>query len=223
MHFVTSRMSWKTARLLLALTALPASAMSGSASQRATFCNATALTGQVYERTGVDSYKSPNIEGGERLTVFTFPRRLDPLRGRTIVDQDPSYAVALLSDGSKLSFNRDCRGIRCVYLGLKTASKEADCGEWLHRARDRTASGMFALGRDRFIAVENSRSGGRLVLHTADGSPLGSVEPLIVGARPIVGFGVSVPAIHGPFRNIDLIRREKGGSLSLSSYVFKYR
>jgi len=107
-----------------------------------------------------------------------------------------------------------------------TVSKAADCGESQSDeglARNSDAAGIFVLGPNTHIEAENLRRSGSLVIRTADGSLFGSVEPLIVGARPIVGFGVSVPAIHGPFRNIDVIRREKDGSISLASYVYKYR
>lgn len=219
--------SLSTRHLLAALLALTLPTGLSGASQDGPRCNAKAVPGKVVERGGADTYKSPDIEGGERLTIFSFPRRLDPLRGLKIIDEDPLHAVALLSDGSGLSFDRDCRGVRCVYSGLKVTPRATDCWEWLSdevAATDRTASGSFALGGDRFIVAENSRRGGRLVLKTGNGPWKERVdETLIVGANPIVGFGVSVSVVDAPLRTIDVIRREKDGSLSLATYVFKYR
>lgn len=218
--------SLATRYLLAALSALTLPTGLSGASQDGPSCNAKPLLGKVVERGGADTYKSPNIEGGERLTIFSFPRRLDPLRGRRIVDQDPLHGVARLSDGSGLSFARDCRGVRCVYSGLKVSPRATDCWEWLsddNLARGRTASGAFDLGDDRFISVDNSRGAGRLVVRTKTATWETLEEPLIVGPRSIVGFGVSVSVVDAPLRTIDVIRREKDGSLSLATYVYKYR
>ena len=186
-------------------------------------CQRTAIPGKVFERQNSDIYRSAKIEGGNRLVVFSPSPPVDVLRGRKIVDEEPTIAVALLSDGSALSFDRDCRGVRCVYLGLKVASRATDCWEWLSGeklARSRNTSGEFVLGAHVSIAVENTRGRGRLLLRTLDVSGQPIVEPLIVTTRPIVGFGVSVPSIHGGIRNIDVIKREKDGSLSLATYTF---
>ena len=221
MYRVTSPKFSRAGRVVLAVAALAYSAVAAGVSQTGATCNAIALPTKVSERSSTDTYKSPNIEGGKRVTVFTFQRRSDPLRGRKIIDEDPSYAVALLSDGSKLSFDRDCRGVQCIYSGIKVAPKTTNCWQWL--ADGKTTTGRFALGQYRFITVRNARDGGHLILQTETGSWEVSEEPLIIGPNPIVGFGVGVPALHAPYRNIDVIRREKDGSLSLATYSFMYR
>lgn len=224
MYRVASHSYLRVDRLVMALAALTCSAVAGGVSQTRAACDATTLPTKVSELTGADIYKSPRIQGGERLTVFSFPRRLDPLRRRKIVDEDPLYAIALLSDGSRLSFDRNCRGARCVYSGIKIASKASDCWAGLadeNATRDRTASNRFILGGDKFISFRNSRAGGSLILHKESGNwETWEEEVLLVGPRPIVGFGVSIVSIHGGIRNIDVIRRERNGSLSLSTYVF---
>ena len=189
-------------------------------------CRMTHVPVKVFERPNSDAYLSPKIEGGKTIVVFNTSPQLDVLRGRAIVDEEPENAVARLSDGSGLAFDRDCRGVKCVYLGLKTTPNATDCWAWLsveNQWRSRNAAGDFVLSDRASIAVENTRSSGRLILRIGNGDWQTTDEPLIVTARAILGFGVSVPSIHGGIRNIDVVKRERDGSLSLAHYIFVNR
>jgi len=59
-----------------------------------------------------------------------------------------------------------------------------------------------------------------LLLKTVDETGRVKSEPLLVTARPIIGFGVSVHALHQPVRSIDVVKLEADGSLSLAHYSF---
>ena len=209
---------------------LPTS-VAGSQDVGADPCKVTDHPTAVEERQSADLHRAPTIEGGERGHAFVLRSNRNLLGKRTIIDEEPGYAKAFLSDGSGLTFNRDCRGIKCVYLGLQTVP-DADCwSDGWYSAQPRAKADEFVVydgshpsGMRISIRMENSETGGRLVRHVEvlRGAKVGTVdtEPLIVSARRMLGFGVSPPAIHGGVRNIDVVTREPDGSLALATYTW---
>ena len=213
----------RTGSFLLSIAFCCASAQAQTPSSDGT-CRMKDVPVKISERPNADTHLAPRLKGGETVTVFTTSPYVNVLRNRRIIDQDPTTAKAWLSDGSGLQFHRDCRGMGCVYLGLKTAAVAADC--WPGWARpyvpawNRNSAGAFDLNNGEFIAVENTRRIGRLILRTVDDTGKVTSEPLLVTARSIVGYGVTPQALHGPFRNIHVIKHEADGSLSLAAYTF---
>ena len=205
----------RTGSLLLGIALCCASAQAQTTSSDGT-CRMKDVPVKISKRPNADTQIAPRLVGGETVTVFTTSPHVDVLRNRRIIDQDPTTGKAWLSDGSGLQFDRDCRGMGCVYLGLKAAAVAADCwpgwaGPYIP-AWNRNSAGAFDLDNGEFISVENIRRTGRLILRTVDDAGKVTSQPLLVTKRPIVGYGVSVHALHEPIRNIHVIKREADGS-----------
>lgn len=214
----------RASRLLLALAILWSSTLAQSA-PLPEGCKLRSVPVDVSERINSDTYHSPKISGGLIATVFSASRSKDVLQGRKIVDEEPTSGLARLSDGSGLSFDRDCRGFYCVYLGLKTTPEATKCWLWLsgNSARNRNKAGEYVFGDGSKVAIKNTRFKGFLVLRDVDSAGRRTEVPLIVTTRPIIGFGVSAQALHQPVRNLDIIKRETDGALSLVSYALSTR
>ena len=182
-------------------------------------CQTKSIPGTVTERPSVFFRLSTKIvDGGAIDVVFSLDRKNDPIAGKTIVNEDPTMGVALLSDGSGLQFLRDCSGSRCVYSELRRTRLASSCWPWLADGPYR-ASGKGIVAIDAFTQLRFKRPGnpGELVLRRAIGNEW-KEERLLLGGERLVAIGLS-PPLHGRWFSMDVVRQQPRGSLIVTSYM----
>jgi hypothetical protein len=184
-------------------------------------CIKTPLDVTVSERPN-DDVQRPLAILSEGTTDWLFrPRgKRDLLGGQTIVGGDPTVGGVTLGNGSGLSFDRDCRGNRCVYTGLSRVAWPHACWNLSYEARYR--AGDLVLGRNRVVIRSTGEGSEIRLVNLALAAPAKSLL-LLKTASPIVGLNVSILSIHGGLRTFDVIRREAGGTLVLTTYVFDHK
>jgi hypothetical protein len=142
------------------------------------------------------------------------------LRKQAIVGGDPTVGGVALGDGSGLLFERKCRGNRCLYTGLSRVAWPHTCWNASYEARNR--AGDLVLAGDRVVIAPKGK-GSEIRLVNEDPAAPPKSHLLLETASPIVGLNVSILSIHGGLRTFDVIRREAGGTLVLTTYVFDHK
>lgn len=184
-------------------------------------CIKTPVDVTVSERPN-DDVQRPSAILSEGTTDWLFrPRgKRALLGGQTIVGGDPTVGGVTLGNGSGLSFDRDCRGNRCVYTGLSRVVWPHACWNVSYEARNE--AGDLVLGRNRVVVGPKGKGSEIRLVDVDPAAPPKSVL-LLETASPIVGLNVSILSIHGGLRTFDVIRREKGETLVLTTYVFDHK
>lgn len=184
-------------------------------------CAKMPLAVTVSERPNDDVQRPTAIlSQGTTDWLFRPSAKRDLLRGQRIVGGDPTVGGLTLGDGSGLSFDRDCRGNRCLYTGLSKVAGPKACWNLPYEARDQ-AGALVLAGRKVVITPKGKGSQIRLVNDYSAGPPKSHL--LLETASPIVGLNISILSIHGGLRTFDVIRREAGGTLVLTTYVFDHK
>ncbi|UUR09019.1 hypothetical protein [Sphingomonas glaciei] len=175
----------------------------------------------VSERPNNDVQRpSAILSQGTTDWLFRPGPKVDLLRKQAIVGGDPTVGGVTLRDGSGLSFDRDCRGDRCLYTGLSRVARPDACWNLSYDARK--GDGDLVLGRNRVVvAPKGEGSEVRLVRNDPAAPPRSLL--LLETASPIVGLNVSILSFHGGLRTFDVIRGEAGGTLVLTTYVFDHK
>jgi hypothetical protein len=184
-------------------------------------CTKTPVAVKVSERRN-DDVQRPSTILSEGTTDWLFrPRaRRDLLRKQAIVGGDPTVGGVTLGDGSGLSFDRDCRGNRCLYTGLSKVAWPHTCWNSSYEARNKAGDLVLA---DNRVVVARRGKGSEIRLVNDDRAAPPKSLLLLETASPIVGLNVSILSIHGGLRTFDVIRREAGGTLVLTTYVFDHK
>lgn len=184
-------------------------------------CTKTPLSVTVSERPNNDVQRpSAILSQGTTDWLFRPSTKRDLLRRQAIVGGDPTVGGVSLRDGSGLSFDRDCRGNRCLYTGLSRVARPETCWNMPYEARDRAGDVVLAGNR---VVIAPTGKGSEIRLINADPAAPPKSLLLLETASPIVGLNVSILSIHGGLRTFDVIRREAGGTLVLTTYVFDHK
>ena len=184
-------------------------------------CTKTPLDVKVSERPNDDVQRpSAILSGGTTDWLFRPRAKRDLLRRQAIVGGDPTVGGVTLGDGSGLSFDRDCRGNPCLYTGLSRVTWPHICWNMSYESRNR--AGDLVLAGDRVVVARKGRGSEIRLVNDDPAAPPKSLL-LLETASPIVGLNVSILSIHGGLRTFDVFRREEGGTLVLTTYVFDHK